>query len=73
MLIRAGAAVDKPDLQGYTPLCIALKRGHQECAELLFDAGAKMSNVHSSPIPDWMNGIITKRENVKQGVLAFMC
>jgi ankyrin repeat protein len=49
---------------GHTALARAIEYDHHECAELLFDAGAKIGNVNV-PIPDWMNDIVTKRNNLK--------
>src|SRR3990167_4142163 len=71
MLIRAGAELDARNNRGYTPLARAIDFNQHDVAELLFDKGAKMSNVNV-PIPDWMNAIITKRQNVRRSLITFI-
>ena len=71
MLIRAGAELDARNNRGYTPLARAIDFNQHDVAELLFDKGAKMSNVNV-PIPDWMNAIITKRQNVRRSLTTFI-
>ena len=39
-LLGAGAAVDKADSDGYTPLFVACLQGHAEVATVLLGAGA---------------------------------
>ena len=61
------------DKNGYTPLADAIRRNKRDCAERLFDAGAKMSNVNSDiKIRDWMRTIISKRENALKSMWAFL-
>ena len=73
MLIRAGAEVDARDNDGDTPLVYAIRDNKHDVAELLLDEGAKMSNVREGlQIPGWMNSIVTKRQNVKRGLLALL-
>lgn len=67
-LIRAGACVNLCNTSGSSPLAVAMNYHHSLCAELLLDAGAKVT----SAIPDWMKGIVAKRQSVKQGLLAFL-
>ena len=39
----------------------------------MLDKGAKVNNVNKViRIPDWMNGIVAKRQNVKRGLLTFI-
>ena len=73
MLIQAGAKADERNNTGYTPLANAIFCNKRDVAELLLDKGAKMSNVHKRvQISDWMNAIVTKRQNVRRGLLAFI-
>ena len=72
MLIRAGAELDARSNYGYTPLVSAIKFNKPDVAELLLDKGAKISNVHERvEIPNWMNAIIAKRQNVVQSLTTF--
>lgn len=72
-LIRAGAKVDVRSKDGYTPLAWAISNNGRDCAELLLDSGAKMSNVlEKVKIPSWVTEIVTKRQNVKRGLWAFI-
>ena len=73
MLIQAGAELEERSNGGYTPLACAILNNEPDVAELLLDKGAKLSNVHESiEIPDWVNGIIAKRQHVRRGLLAFI-
>lgn len=73
MLIQAGSQVDGRDLDGYTPLAEAICCKKPECAMLLLDAGAKMTNVlWGIEIPYWVKTIIAKRRSVKRTLLAFI-
>src|SRR3990167_8586215 len=73
MLVQAGAELDERGKIGYTPLARAIECNKPDVAELLLDKGAKISNVHEDvEIPYWMNAIITKRRNVRRGLLAFI-
>src|SRR3990167_5205565 len=73
MLIRAGAELDARSNNGSTPLAHAIHYDSLGAAELLLDMGAQMSNVNENvEIPDWMNIIVARRQNVKQGLLAFI-
>ena len=58
---------------GYTPLADAIYYNKHDVAELLLDKGAKMSNaVHKLvEIPNWMNAIVTKRQNVRRSLTTF--
>lgn len=40
LLLQHGATVDMSDVKGQSPLQVAVKNGHYECAELLLQAGA---------------------------------
>ena len=70
MLIQAGAELEERDNSGYTPLAFAILHDKCDAAELLVDKGAKMSNV-TRAIPDWMNAIISKRQNVIRSLTTF--
>lgn len=73
MLIRAGANIEERNKGGYTPLAEAIHEDHPDFAEMLLDFGAKISNVHEKiRAPNWMNGIVKKRQNVKRGILTFI-
>src|SRR3990167_10727342 len=73
MLIHAGAELEEGDTFGRTPLACAIDCNQPDAAELLFDKGAKVSNLHDVvEISDWMNAIVTKRQSVKRGLLAFI-
>ena len=73
MLIHAGAELDARNDDGETPLAGTINENKPDVAELLLDKGAKMSNVHKDvEIPNWMNAIIVKRQNVKRGLLVFV-
>ena len=72
MLIRAGAELDTRNANGTTPLALAVLNNWHDIAELLLDKSAKMSNVTEGVyIPDWMNTIITKRQNVRRSLTTF--
>src|SRR3990167_235367 len=72
MLIQAGAELDERTNSGYTPLAGAISWSKPHVAELLFDHGAKMSNVHKViRIPDWMKTIVAKRQNVRRSLITF--
>ncbi len=73
MLIRAGAELDALGEDGETPLVCAINFNTPDVAEVLLDEGAKMSNVREGvQIPDWMNAIITRRQNVKRSLTTFV-
>lgn len=73
ILIRAGAEVDVSNSSCRTPLAEAINCDQLDCAELLVDAGAKISSVHKDiKIPAWMNDIIAKRQNVRRSLLTFI-
>src|SRR3990167_4913183 len=73
MLIQAGAVVDARSNNRYTPLAFAIGFNKHDAAELLLDKGAKVSSVREDvQITDWMNGIVSKRHNVKRSLLAFI-
>ena len=72
MFIQAGAEVDERDNDGCTPLARAITNNKPGIAELLLDKGAKMRGVHEDvEIPDWMNVIIAKRQNVVRSLTTF--
>ena len=65
--------MDARNNSGYTPLARAIFCDQPDVAELLLDRGAKMINVlEEVHIPDWMNAIVTKRQNTKGALLAFL-
>src|SRR3990167_6610083 len=74
MLIQAGAELERRSKNFHeTPLSYAIGWNEPDVAELLLDKGAKMSNVHKyTEIPDWMNTIIAKRNNVKRSLTTFI-
>ena len=73
MLIRAGADVEARDNAGDTSLAQAISWDKHDAAEFLLDNGAKMSNVHEGvQIPDWMNAIVAKRQNVRRSLTTFI-
>ena len=72
MLIRAGAELDERNNYGDTPLARAINLAKRDVAELLLDKGAKMSNVARVQIPDWMNAIAAKRQNVRRSLNTFI-
>ena len=73
MLIQAGAELEARENDGRTPLAWAILHHRPDAAELLLDRGAKMSQVREgAKIPDWVNTIVTKRENVMRGLLTFI-
>src|SRR3990167_9136929 len=73
MLIQAGSELDARNQSRYTPLARAIIRNKHDVAELLLDKGAKMSNLKKGfQIPDWMNAIVTKRQNVRRSLLTFI-
>ena len=73
MLIQAGAELEAHDNNGYTPLANAIYFNKPDAAELLLDKGAKIRNVREGvQIPDWMNVIVTKRQNVRQSLTTFI-
>jgi hypothetical protein len=49
---------------GRTALADAIHYDSRECAELVLHAGAKLRTLNVR-IPDWMNDIVTKRNNLK--------
>ena len=71
--MQTGAELEERNNYGDTPLVVAIENKKDDVAELLLDKGAKMSNVDEDVrIPHWMNAIITKRQNVKRGLLVFI-
>ena len=73
MLIQAGAEVEAHDNNGDTPLAWALINDKHDAAELLLDKGAKMSNLRKGvQIPNWMNAIVAKRQNVRRSLTTFI-
>jgi ankyrin repeat protein len=69
MLLDAGAIVDAKDVNGYTPLYMAICRKLIDIARLLIDRGGKVSNVKldgSVPaIPDWVTSYVASRSNCR--------
>ena len=73
MLIQAGAKLEARNQHGDTPLSLAIHLDKHGVAELLFDKGAKMSNVHEDvKIPNWMNAVISNRQNVRRSLTTFI-
>src|SRR3990167_5607734 len=73
MLMQTGAELEERNNYGDTPLVVAIENKKDDVAELLLDKGAKMSNVDEDVrIPRWMNAMITKRQNVKRGLLTLI-
>jgi ankyrin repeat protein len=71
ILVAAGAESDRLNKHLYTPLAYAIMYKHTNVAELLFHSGAKLKNVHPTvKIPDWMTGIIAKRQLIMSFTLA---
>src|SRR3990167_7081082 len=71
-MIRGGAEVDERNDDGHTPLAVSIFYNKRDVAEFLLDKGAKMSNVREDVvIPDWMNAIVTKRQNVRRSLTTF--
>jgi hypothetical protein len=57
---------------GTTPLALAIRYNHPDVAELLFDEGARITNVKEGvEIPKWMKAILTKRQNVRRSLITF--
>src|SRR3990167_5501690 len=73
MLIRAGAELDERNNYGYTPLALAICNNWHDIAEVLFDEGARITNVKEGvEIPKWMKAILTKRQNVRRSLTTFI-
>ena len=73
MLIQAGAELDARKKSGTTPLALAIRYNHPDVAELLFDEGARITNVKEGVrIPEWMKAILTKRQNVRRSLTTFI-
>ena len=73
MLIQAGAELDARNDDGETPLAGTINENKPDVAEVLLDKGAKISNLRENvKIPNWMNAIVTKRENVKRALWTFI-
>lgn len=73
MLITARAPVDVKNKNGITPLAIAIVNQKRMCAEVLLDAGAKISALPpGTEIPPWLLGGFTKRQNVTRALLTFI-
>ena len=71
-MIQAGAELDARNSYGMTPLASAIDDSKHDIAELLLDKGAKMCNLHEDvEIPDWMNAIVTKRQNMRRSLTIF--
>ena len=71
MLISAGAVVDVQDSDGRTAFYDAIIYGKKECAELLLDEGAKISNLKENlKRPDWFVGMLRRRSNCKGSAFA---
>lgn len=69
MLLGASAKVDAVNTHRETPMQKAIQCSHSECAELLLDAGAKLSNL-CDPIPRWMTSLVSRRQRCKACVRA---
>lgn len=68
-LIHAGTYVDARNEYGETPLADCIRNNKAECAGLLLDAGAKMTNIREGvEIPDWMNNLVNQRRNAKHAL-----
>ena len=73
MLIQAGAELDARNKSGTTPLALAIRYNKRDIAELLFDEGARITNVKEGvEIPEWMKAILTKRQNVRRSLTTFI-
>src|SRR3990167_1296239 len=73
MLIQAGAELDVRNANGMTPLAWTILTDNPDVAELLFDKGARMSNVTEDVrIPEWMKAILTKRQSVRRSLTTFI-
>ena len=62
LLVRAGAMVDALNNDGRTPLQWAVSDQLKDCAEYLLDAGAKLSNLMSTNLPQWFVAMVDKRK-----------
>src|SRR3990167_8604705 len=72
MLIQAGAELDARNKFGTTLLALAIRNNWHDIAELLFDEGARITNVKEGvQIPEWMKAILTKRQNVRRSLTTF--
>ena len=72
MLIQAGAVLEARDNKGNTLLSSAIRFNKHDVAELLFDEGARITNVKEGVyIPKWMKAILTKRQNVRRSLTTF--
>src|SRR3990167_1842812 len=73
MLIQAGAELEARTNISKTPLALAITNNMQDVAELLLDKGAKMSNVrYVVEVPDWVNVVVAKRQNVRRSLTTFI-
>ena len=61
--------MDPVNSDGRTPLASAIRGTNPPCAELLYDAGAKMQHIKGD-VPVWMEAIMTKRANFKRAYVA---
>lgn len=72
MLLRHGAEVDVLTEYGKTPLRFAIKQISEECAELLLDAGARISMLtDDEAFPEWWhNSTLSKRVHCRASCVA---
>lgn len=72
MLIQADVLIefDARDIYGDTPIVQAILLHHRDVVDLLFNKGAKLTNICSKfEIPKWVNRLLEKRRKVKLAYL----
>lgn len=70
MLVRAGAVVDAKGSEGETALQFAIQNLVPDCAEYLFAAGAKLSNLKQA-MPSWFVQISIKHNCCRRSARTF--
>ena len=71
LLLVAGARVDLQDRYGATALQDSIKGDKEECAELLLDAGSKVSSVSKDLVQrKWCEAMLTRRSDCKRSAIA---
>jgi len=76
LLQRRGVSIDEPDDDQRSPLHWAIRNNHKECARLLINSGARISNVvldNFLPcIPDWAHQIVANKEACRSSARLLM-
>jgi ankyrin repeat protein len=72
-ILSYGCVVDSFNKNRYTPLrYVIFLHGYNDCIVPLLDAGAKISNVKDTQIPDSITNFVQKRNQLKRRIVLFL-